>query len=133
MNSPTEKHLKVVYQILRYLKMTQGKWLFFKNSNKKIEVFINTDCASSIVDRKSTLGYYTFMWENLVTWHSKKQSIVARSSVKAEFKAMTHEICEGIWLKRLFNELLISIEGLVNLLCDNRVTISITKNLVHHD
>jgi len=38
---------------------------------------------------------------NLVTWRSKKQSVVARSSAEAEFRALAHGICEGIWIKRL--------------------------------
>nr|CAN67601.1 hypothetical protein VITISV_032935 [Vitis vinifera] len=42
----------------------------------------------------STTGYCTFVWGNLVTWRSKKQNIVARSSVEIEFRAMSHGICE---------------------------------------
>jgi hypothetical protein len=42
---------------------------------------------------------------NLVTWHSKKQSVVAKSSVEAEFKTMAHGICEMLWLKAILKEL----------------------------
>ncbi|RVW35158.1 Transposon TX1 uncharacterized 149 kDa protein [Vitis vinifera] len=58
---------------------------------------------------------------------------VARSNAETKFRGMAHGICEGIWPKRLLSELLISIEGPMNLLCDNQAAISITKNPVHHD
>ena len=73
------------------------------------------------------------MWGNLVTWRSKKQSIVSRSTAKVEFRAMAHGICEGIWLKRLLVELKIPLEKPIKMFCDNQVAISIAKNLVHHD
>lgn len=38
-----------------------------------------------------------YVWENLVTWQIKKQLVVAKGTAKAEFLAMAHNICEGIW------------------------------------
>ena len=100
MNNPIEEHLEAVYRILRYLKMTPGKGLYFrKNLGRAIEIFTNADWAGSVIDRRSTSGYCSFMWGNLVTWRSKKQSVVARSSAKAEFRAMAQGICEGMWPK----------------------------------
>jgi hypothetical protein len=52
-------------------------------------------------DQKSTSGYYTFVGGNLVTWRSKKQSVVARFSAEAEYRAMTAIRSEVIWLKQL--------------------------------
>ncbi|XP_043697353.1 uncharacterized mitochondrial protein AtMg00810-like, partial [Telopea speciosissima] len=48
--------------------------------------------ASCRISRRSTSGYYTFVGENLVTWRSKKQSVVARSSAEVEFRAMAHGV-----------------------------------------
>lgn len=49
--------------------MTLGRGLYFnKNANRKIEVFADADWTCSIIDRKSSTGYYTFVWGNLVTW-----------------------------------------------------------------
>ncbi|RVW67994.1 Retrovirus-related Pol polyprotein from transposon RE1 [Vitis vinifera] len=91
------EHMEVVYRILRYLKVTPGKGLFFeKNQRRDIEVFSDADWAGSVQDRRSTSGYYKYVWGNLVTWRSKKQSMVSKSSAEAEFRAMAHDICEGI-------------------------------------
>ncbi|RVW61484.1 Retrovirus-related Pol polyprotein from transposon RE2 [Vitis vinifera] len=89
--------------------------------------------AGSVTDRRSTSGYCSFVWGNLVTWRSKKQSVVARSSAEAEFRAMAQGICEGIWLNRLLEELRVPLKHPMVLYCDNQAAISITKNPVHHD
>ncbi|RVW95017.1 Retrovirus-related Pol polyprotein from transposon TNT 1-94 [Vitis vinifera] len=134
MNNPTEKHMTVVIRILRYLKMTPGKGLFFQRTTKKeLEIFSDADWAGSVTDRRSTSGYCSFVWGNLVTWRSKKQSVVARSSAEAEFRAMAQGICEGIWLNRLLEELRVPLKHPMVLYCDNQAAISIAKNPVHHD
>ena len=46
-------------------------------------------------------GFCAFIGGNLVTWRSKKQSIVARSSAEAEYRAMAQGVCELLWLKKL--------------------------------
>ncbi|RVW56491.1 Retrovirus-related Pol polyprotein from transposon TNT 1-94 [Vitis vinifera] len=134
MNNPTEKHMTAVIRILRHLKMTPGKGLFFqRTTNKEIEIFSDADWAGSVTDRRSTSGYCSFVWGNLVTWRSKKQSVVARSSAEAEFRAMAQGICEGIWLNRLLEELRVPLKHPMVLYCDNQAAISIAKNPVHHD
>lgn len=55
---------------------------------------MDADWARNITDWQSTLGYFTFVAGNLVTWRSKKQSVVARSSAKVEYKGMAHGIYE---------------------------------------
>ncbi|RVW15007.1 hypothetical protein CK203_090450 [Vitis vinifera] len=50
-------------------------------------------------------GVLYFVEGNLVTWQSKKQSVVARSSAEAEFRAIAHDICEVLWIKQLLEEL----------------------------
>ena len=89
MHASYKEHLEAVHRILRYLKATPGKGLFFKKTNDKdVAIFTDADWAGSIIDRKSTSGYCTYVWGNLVTWRSKKQGVVARSSAEAEYRAM---------------------------------------------
>ncbi|RVW31427.1 Retrovirus-related Pol polyprotein from transposon RE1 [Vitis vinifera] len=89
MHSPKESHLEAVYKILRYLKGSPGRGLFFKKSDsKKVEIYTYANWAGSVDDRRSTTGYCTYVWGNLVTWRSKKQSVVAKSNVEAEFRAV---------------------------------------------
>ncbi|RVW25377.1 Retrovirus-related Pol polyprotein from transposon TNT 1-94 [Vitis vinifera] len=132
MHSPTEEHMEAVYRILRYLKMTPGKGLFFrKTENRDTEVYSDADWAGNIIDRRSTSGYCSFVWGNLVTWRSKKQSVVARSSAEAEYRALAQGICEGIWIKRVLSELGQTSSSPILMMCDNQAAISIAKNPVH--
>jgi hypothetical protein len=134
MHAPYEEHLEAMHRILRYLKATPGKGLFFKKTNdKNVAIFTDADWAGSIIDRKSTSGYCTYVWGNLVTWRSKKQGVVARSSAEAKFRAMAQGIYEGMWILRVLKELKIEVELPLKLYCDNKAAISIAHNPVQHD
>jgi hypothetical protein len=85
-----------VYQILRYLKNYPGKGvLFSKNGHTRIEVYKDADWAGCLDDKKSTSDYCSFVGGNLVSW-SKKQNVVARSTAKTEYRAMTQGVSEGL-------------------------------------
>jgi hypothetical protein len=88
MHDPCVYHLEAVMRILRYLKGTVGEGLWFrKSTSRTIEVYTDSDWAGS-KERRSTSGYCSYVWGNLVTWRSKKQGVVARSTAEAEFRAM---------------------------------------------
>ncbi|CAN1753617.1 Retrovirus-related Pol polyprotein from transposon TNT 1-94 [Linum perenne] len=134
MHDPTEDHLEAVTRILRYLKKSAGLGLLFqKQKLRNIVVYTDASWAGELTGRRSTSGYCTYVWGNLVTWRSKKQAVVSRSSAEAEFRALAQGICEGIWLRRVLDELKMEHARPVTLLCDNQAAISIVKNPVHHD
>ena len=106
MHSPYKSHLDAGYRILKYLKGTLGRGLMFtKNEGRNVEVYVDADWAGSVNDRRSTSGYCSYVWGNLVTWKSKKQTVVARSSIEAELRSTTLGICDILWLKMLLKEL----------------------------
>jgi len=116
------------------LKGTPGRGILFKrNKSVALEAYTDADCAGSVVDRRSTTGYCTFLGGNLVTWKSKKQSVVARSSAEAEVRAMTQGICELLWLKIILEDLKLRWVKPMKLYCDNKFAISIAHNPVQHD
>ena len=89
MHASRESHLEVVLRILKYLKFSPGNGLFFmRNNHLHVEAYTDYDYGGSVIDRISTSDYCTFVGGNLVTWRRKKQTIVARSSAEAEFRAM---------------------------------------------
>ncbi|KAL0534655.1 hypothetical protein IC582_028946 [Cucumis melo] len=68
MQAPYQKHMEAVNRILRYLKNTPGKELMFRKTNRKtIEAYTDSDWERSVVDKKYTFSYCTFVWGNLVT------------------------------------------------------------------
>ena len=66
---------------------------------------MDPDYVVFILNRRSTLGDYTFLRGYLDTWQSKKQLEVTRSSVEVEFQVMAHGICELLWLKIILDDL----------------------------
>ena len=59
---PTERHMKDVYRILQYLKKSPGSELYFKKFlSKEVEVFTDTDWVGSLIDRRSTSGYCSYV------------------------------------------------------------------------
>ncbi|CAL2255456.1 unnamed protein product [Prunus armeniaca] len=134
MHSPSEDHMNAFLQILRYLKSVPGKGLMFsKHGHLNIDGYSDADWAGNVTNRKSTLGYFTFVGGNLVTWRSKKQNVVALSSAEAEFRIMTKGICELLWLRKLLTELGYKPTSTMNLFCDNKAAIVIAHNPVQHD
>ncbi|KAE8700619.1 Detected protein of unknown function [Hibiscus syriacus] len=133
MTNPTEEHMAATNRILKYLKKTLGHGLMFKKTqDKTVKIFTDSSWAGDLTERRSTSGYCTFVWGNLTTWRSKKQSVVS-SSAEAEFRALALGICEGIWLLKLLKELVTNQEDHFEVLCDNQSVIQIAKNLVQHD
>ncbi|XP_039067066.1 uncharacterized mitochondrial protein AtMg00810-like [Hibiscus syriacus] len=85
MTNPRGGHLEAANRILRYLKGTLGHRLFFKKTgDKTVKIFTDSSWASEVTERRSTSGYCSFVWGNLVTWRSKKQNVVSRSTAEAE-------------------------------------------------
>ncbi|XP_059654695.1 uncharacterized mitochondrial protein AtMg00810-like [Cornus florida] len=68
MHNPNDDHMNALLQILRHLKFSLGKGLMFRKYNHlNIDGYMDADWAGSIIDRKSTSGYFTFVGGNLVT------------------------------------------------------------------
>jgi hypothetical protein len=134
MHDPRTGHMDVVYRILRYLKGTPGRGLWFKrNKHMNLEGYCDADWASSRDDRRSTSGYCVFVGGNLVSWRNKKQAVVARSTAEAEYRAMALSICEMMWLNRLLEDLKVLRNGTMRLHCDNVVAINIANNPIHFE
>ncbi|KAM2468901.1 hypothetical protein PS1_010539 [Malus domestica] len=134
MHSPSMDHLKIVHRVLRYLKGSIGRGILMRNnSHTQISGYTDADWAGNSLDRKSTTGFCTFVGGNLVTWKSKKQSVVARSSAEAEYRAMASTACELIWLKSLLLTLGFPHQQPMSLHCDNQAAMHIASNPVFHE
>ena len=107
--------------------------LYENKGHTQIVGYSDVDWASSPTNRRCTLRYRVFIRGNLISWKSKKQDVVARSSAKAEYRTMTLATCELIWLKHLLKELRFGKDEWMKLICDNQVALHISSNLVFHE
>ena len=97
-----------------------------------IECFSDADWVGSKEDRRSTSGWCVFVGGNLVSWKSKKQNIISRSSAVSEYRAMTQSVCEIMWIHQLLMEVSIETPVPAKLWCDNQAALHIASNPVFH-
>lgn len=134
MSSPTVRHWAALEHILCYLKGSPGRGLVYKNNeHTNIECFTDADWAGSKADRRSTTGYCVFVGGNLISWKSKKQNVVSRSSAEAEYRAMAQSVCEVVWVHQLLSEVGFQTTLPTKLWCDNQAALHISSNPVFHE
>lgn len=103
-----------------------------KSTTHPLTTYSDVDWAGNHDDRKSTLAYITFLGSNPISWSSKKQRAVARSSTEAEYRALANVAAETMWLLSLFKELGLSVKAPPSLLCDNLGATHLSFNPVQH-
>ncbi|GJT63798.1 retrovirus-related pol polyprotein from transposon TNT 1-94 [Tanacetum coccineum] len=130
---PTTLHMKALIKVLRYVKLTTSQGLFFPtNNNLHMTVFCDSDWASCPFSRRSFTGYGVFLGPSLISWQSKKQLVISRSSTEVEYRALADTTCEVTWLKCLLKEFQVFISTPIPIMCDNASSITLAFNPVHH-
>ncbi|CAN6715372.1 unnamed protein product [Malus baccata var. baccata] len=132
MHNPMESHVIDVKHILRYLKGTSNYGIHFQPGPIHLQSYSDADWAGDPNDRRSTSGFVIFLGSNPISWASKKQHTVSRSSTEAEYRALAITAAKLAWIRQLFCDLHISILQAPMLYCDNLSAISLSTNPVFH-
>ena len=134
MQAPRHLHLAAVRRIVRYLKGTSARGLFFQvDSPIHLVAYSDADWAGCSDTRRSITGWCMFIGNSLVSWKSKKQDRVSKSSTESEYRAMSSACSEIVWLRGLLGELGFPQIEPTPLHADNTSAIQIAANPVFHE
>ncbi|KAL4591437.1 hypothetical protein LXL04_004402 [Taraxacum kok-saghyz] len=128
MHSPRVSHLKLALRVLRYLKGSPGLGISVSKSDSfKLCAYVDSDWNKCLSTRRSVTGFCIYLGNTLISWKSKKQTTVSRSSTEAEYRALAFVACEVLWI--------LKVTGLrpVAVCCDNQSAILLALNPVLHE
>jgi hypothetical protein len=133
MHDPREPHLTAMKRILHYLQGTLDySLLLCRSSGSDLVVYTDADWADCLDTRRSMSGYAVFLGDNLVFWSAKRQTIVSRSSAKAEYRVVANGVAEATWLRQLLHELQTLPSQCTIVYCDNISTVYLSTNPIQH-
>ncbi|XP_019059405.1 PREDICTED: uncharacterized protein LOC109117185 [Tarenaya hassleriana] len=134
MSQPRSDHLQAAHRVLRYLKGVPAQGIFYPAStDTRLTAFCDADWASCPDSRRSVTGFCVFFGKALISWKSKKQSTISRSSVESEYRSMAQTTCELVWNASVFKDLHFGIQQPVTLFSDSLSAIHIANNAVFHE
>nr|GEU76190.1 ribonuclease H-like domain-containing protein [Tanacetum cinerariifolium] len=106
MHDPREPYLNAMKHVLCYLRGTTDLALqLFRSTTSHLIGYSDADWACCPATRRSTSGYCVFLGDNLLTWSSKRQDTLSRSSAEAEYREVANAVAETSWIRNLLREL----------------------------
>ena len=133
MSEPSKEHWMGVKRILRYLKKTLNFGLKYSAGKMELIGYSDSDWAGDIDTRRSTSGYVFQVGNGTISWSSRKQATVAKSSTEAEYVALSMAAQEAIWLNRLMSDLGQNMDDPIVIFEDNQGAIELAKNPKYHN
>ncbi|PKI39675.1 hypothetical protein CRG98_039932 [Punica granatum] len=133
MQEPRQDHWDAAMRVIRYLKQSSDQGIFLRPTSLELEAFCDSDWASCPMTRRSITGYFITLGGCSVSWKTKKQTTVSRSSAEAEYRAMAAAVSEIIWLRSLLFSIGVQMTTLTHLFCDNQAALYIAANPVFHE
>jgi transposase InsO family protein len=134
MHQPRQEHWEAALRVVRYLKGKPGQGILLnRNCDLKLSGWCDSDWASCPLTRKSLTGWIIHLGDSPISWKTKKQQTVSRSSAEAEYRSMAATVCELKWLKDILADLSVSHTQPMRLHCDSQSALHIAKNPVFHE
>ena len=134
LHAPMVSHYHAALRILKCLKCAPGLGLFFPSaSDLHLKGFSDNDWATCPDTRRSATGYQIYLGNSLISWKSKKQHTVSRSSFEVEYRALAATTCEIQWLTYLLQDFQVPFKSPALLYCDGHSALHLASNPVFHE
>ena len=135
-SNPGMIHWTAVMNILKYLRRTSDMSLVYGGCEEELGVtgYVDASFDTDPDDSRSQLGYVFKVNRGAVRWKSCKQSVVAQSTMEAEYVATAEAANEAVWLRKFVKQLGVfpSVHDPVTVLCDNIGAIANAKEIRSH-
>lgn len=132
MSKPTQHHLIAAKRILRYLRGTLNLGINFQPGPLSLSAYCDANWAGDPSDRSSITGMVVFLGGSPITWSAKKQPVVSRSSIEAEYRSLAITTAELYWLRMLLKDLGLYLYHPPILWCDNVSALALDFNPIFH-
>ncbi|KAI5331014.1 hypothetical protein L3X38_021140 [Prunus dulcis] len=132
MTAPTDIHMTLVKRILRYVQGTLSYGLTFTSGSSVLVGYSDADWAGDTNTRRSTTGYVVFLGQNPISWSSRKQSYVSRSSTEAEYRALANCAANISCIRYVLQDLHNVVPEAPVLHSDNLSALALSSNPVLH-
>ena len=133
MHRPTSEHWDAAKRVLRYLRQTSDHGLLLrKSSSFSLHAYSDADWAGNPDDFTSTGAFVIFLGANAISWSSRKQRSVARSSTEAEYRSVASTAAKLRWILSFLSELGVPIPCQPVIYCDNVGATHLCANPVFH-
>ena len=133
MHKPMTDHWSAAKRLLRYLCGTMDHGIMLRQASPlALHAFSDADWAGNKDDYTSTSAYVVYLGPNPISWSSKKQRTVARSSTEAEYRSVASTAAELRWICSLLLELGVTLPHQPVIYCDNVGATNLCSNPVFH-
>jgi hypothetical protein len=134
MHEHRTNHWEAALRVVRFLKGNPGQGIFFsKKCDLQLHGWCDSDWASCPLTRRSVTGWLVQLGGSPISWKTKKQHIISRSSAEAGYRSMATTTCELKWLKGILTNLGIDHDKPMIVHCDSQAALHIAKNPVFHE
>lgn len=133
MTAPQEEHWNAALRVVRYLKNSPGQGILLRaDTELKLTAWCDSYWGSCPITNRSLTGWFIQLGGSPVSWKTKKQDVVSRSSCEAEYRAMADTVSELLWFRQIRPAMGIECTDPIVLYSNSLSVINLAANLVYH-
>ncbi|GAA0165079.1 transmembrane signal receptor [Lithospermum erythrorhizon] len=134
LHEPRQDHGTAALIVVKYFKRSPGQGILLKiDGDLRLTGWCNFDWANCPLTRRSVSGWIVFLGDSPISWKTKKQAIVFRSSAETKYRSMLAVTCELKWLKGLLKSLGVDHPQPMDLKSDSQSALYLAHNPVFHE
>ena len=134
LHQPRVPHLRAALHVVKYLQGTVDYGLFYPSMNNlQVKAYSDADWSACQFTSRSLNAYAVFIGDSLVSWKTKKQQTVSKSSAEAEYRSMSATASELVWLNGLLEDLQVNVQLPIVMYCDNTSAEHLAQNPKFHE